>query len=78
MVLIRLWRATLPSWLRLSELSPMRLEDMDVLMSRRKGRRMGMHWTIIVPATSAEYHIFDIPFRPGEDLLDMRFCVGGR
>ena len=37
----------------------------DVWMFRRMGRRMGMHCTMIVPATSDEYQICDMPLRPG-------------
>lgn len=43
------------------------LDVRDVWMSRRIGRRMGMHWTMIVPATSDEYQIWDMPLRPVRD-----------
>lgn len=43
-------------------------EARDVCMSCTSGRMRGMHWTIMVPATSAEYQIIDIPWRPREDV----------
>lgn len=41
-----------------------RREVYDVWNCLRMGRRMGMHCTMIVPATSDEYQICDMPLRP--------------
>jgi hypothetical protein len=35
----------------------------DVRMSRRRGRKTGMHWTMIVPTISDEYQIFECALR---------------
>lgn len=41
--------------LRPSAPDPIRREVNELWMSRRIGRRMGIHWTMMVPVISEEY-----------------------